>query len=231
MSEKKMKSSEGLRNLYGKEYVEKFAKTQSPKRLKRLIKYFQVKPHFDVIDFACGNGLLLSHVAPQVNKYVGIDFSEVFIRDAIKRKEHMGISNAEFYCEDILIFCKKHPRAFDCGFAMDFSEHVFDEEWVELLSSMRKSLKPGGRLYLHTPNLEFFLELMKDKNIIFKQFEEHVAVRTPEANINLLKQAGFQIKTVSLLPHYNIIKIVHILSFIPFVGRYFKARIFIEAIA
>ena len=63
-----------------------------------------------------------------------------------------------------LRFRNKNIRKFDLGFAMDFSEHVYDKQWIEILKSIRKSMKPDGKLYLHTPNFDFFLEKMKDRN-------------------------------------------------------------------
>ena len=220
-----------LNDIYGKEYVEKFSRTQSFYRLRRLVKYVHLAKDFHVIDFACGSGMLLPHLAPDVALYVGVDFSEEFIVEANKRKRSLGIKNAVFYCEDIKYFCENHLESFDCAFAMDFSEHVYDDEWVKILGSIKKSLKPGGSLYLHTPNSLFFLEIMKEHSFILRQFEEHVAVRTPEENINLLKNTGYKIKRVLLIPHYNIFRIVHFISYIPYIGKYFKARIFIEAIA
>lgn len=65
-SKRSMKSSEELKDLYGEEYAESFAKTQSPRRLERLIKYIDVNKAQTVADFACGNGILMEHVAPKV---------------------------------------------------------------------------------------------------------------------------------------------------------------------
>lgn len=218
-----------LKDLYGKDYVERFSAQQSPNRLKRLLRYIHLEPHYKVVDFACGNGMLLPYIAPSVAAYSGVDFSDEFIREANRRKEQLGIDNAEFYCNTIQNFCEEHINFFDCGFAMDFSEHVYDDDWVAILSSIKKSIKPGGSLYLHTPNILFFLEQMKEKSIIFTQFEEHIAVRSPEENIDLLNLAGFRIEKCLLLPHYNTLRFVHFLSYIPFIGKYFKARIFIHA--
>ncbi|MCK4695894.1 MAG: hypothetical protein KAT74_09035, partial [Candidatus Cloacimonetes bacterium] len=66
-------------------------------------------------------------------------------------------------------------------------------------------------------------------DFIFTQFPEHIAVRTPEHNASLLREADFIEIQVRLIPHYNILRIVHPLSYIPILGKYFKARIFIEA--
>lgn len=102
---------------------------------------------------------------------------------------------------------------------------------MQILRNIRKSIKPNGKLYLHTPNAEFFLEKMKNKNVIVKQHSGHVAVRTPEQNISILREAGFNVAKVWLIPHYNILRLVHPFSYIPVLEKYLKARIFIEASA
>lgn len=225
-----MKSHDELKDLHGDAYVEQF-KRLLPKRLKGLVRYMNLKRDYDVADFACGNGMLMESVAPIVNSYVGIDFSPPFIKAANEKKEQLSIKNAQFVCSDINEFCQRNQKCFDVGFAMDFSEHVYDQEWRKLLENIRCSIKPGGKLYLHTPNADFFLEKMKSSNFIIKQFPVHIAVRTPEYNALILREAGFRLTHVRLIPHYNFLKFFHPMSHIPILGKYFNARIFIEATA
>lgn len=225
-----MKSPQELKELHGVNYVEKFEKEQSQMRLDRLIKYIDLSRAHTVADFACGNGMLMESVAPKVKTYVGVDFSEPFVDAANNKKNKLGIENAEFFCSTIQKFCLEHKDVFDVGFSMDFSEHVYDQEWLEILRSIRNAIKPNGKLYLHTPNAQFFLEIMKNHDFIVKQFPEHIAVRTPEHNIDLLEKAGFRVNKLILLPHYNVLRYLHPLSYIPIIGSYFKARIFIEAV-
>lgn len=201
-----MKTMHEIKNLYGKEYVEHFEKSQSPSRLERLIPYIDIKPHHNVADFACGSGMLMAHIAPLVSSYIGVDFSEPFIIAANSKKEALGLNNVRFECSSIQEFCAGHLGEFDVGFAMDFAEHVYNEEWLDILRSMRGSLNKDGRLYLHTPNARFVLEIMKHYNFITKQFPDHIAVRTQEENVHLLKLAGFRVNKVLLLPHYNALR-------------------------
>ncbi len=219
-----------LKKLHGKQYVESFEKNQSQFRVERLVDSIRLEPKYRVVDFGCGNGMLLPFLANKVKMYTGVDFSEEFISLANRKKEQLSISNAEFICSDILKFCKENNNRYDVAFAFDFSEHIYDKDWLAILTAIKESLKPGGRLYMHTPNADFFLEKMKRHNFIVKQFPEHIAVRNPEENAVLLKKAGFKIKQMDLIPHYNTLKILHFFSFIPFLGKFFKARIFIEAI-
>jgi hypothetical protein len=88
-------------------------------------------------------------------------------------------------------------------------------------------LKPSGKLYLHTPNAEFFVETMKKKNFLLHQFKEHVAVRNVRENILMLESAGFSEFEIKMLPHYTFLRFMNFLSLTPGIGKYFKARIFI----
>lgn len=223
------KAGQDLKRLYGADYVRAFEAHQSPQRLKRLIKYIELKPDYVVADFACGNGMIMEYIAPKVKLYTGIDFSELFIQAAKRKQESQGIKNVEFVCSQIRDFCNKNPERFDIGLALDLSEHVYDREYLDILKSIRGALKESGRLYLHTPNAYFFLEIMKAHNCISIQLPEHIAVRTPEDNIRLFKEAGFSETKLILLAHYNILKYIHPFSYLPAVGKYFKARIFIIA--
>jgi 2-polyprenyl-6-hydroxyphenyl methylase / 3-demethylubiquinone-9 3-methyltransferase len=225
-----MKSSQELKGIYDEHYAGAYDETHPAIRLERLLTLIDVSREENMVDFACGSGMLMPYLAPRVRSYTGVDFSEPFIKLAQAKQRSLGVSNARFECASIEAFSQKYPAAFDVGFAMDFSEHVYDAEWLEILKSMRISLVKGGRLYQHTPNGNFFMEIMKNHGFILKQFPDHVAVRSFERNVAMLQEAGYKIKRAMLLPHYNILKVLHPVSYIPLVGKYFKARVFIEAV-
>lgn len=224
-----MKTPEELKRLHGQQYVDNYVAKQSPYRLERLLNYMNLNKSQDVADFACGNGIMMEVVAHCVKSYTGVDFSKEFIAAASRRKETLSITNADFVNSSIEDYCNANSGKFDVCFTMDFSEHVYDKEWISILQHIRKSLKERGVLYLHTPNGDFFLEIIKKRNFIIKQYPQHIAVRSPEENRQLLVEAGFSIKKMELIPHYNFLRALHFLSYFPFFGKHFKARIFIEA--
>ena len=76
----------------------------------------------------------------------------------------------------------------------------------------------------------FSAKYLKDHSLFMHHHPGHIAVRSPDENVKLLIQAGYTIKKVLLIPHYSFLRFIHFLSYIPFFGKYFKARIFIEAI-
>lgn len=220
-----------LKVLHGQEYAEKFEKFQDPMRVGRIIERIPIRPGMTVGDFGCGNALSLEYLNKNnVQKYFGIDFSKELLTFAQQRKYRLKFDQAEFYEQPVQEFCKDHRESIDVALAMDFSEHIYDKDWLDILRSIHMALKPGGSLYMHTPNAQFFLEMMKERNFIVKQFPEHIAVRGSRENKKLLQEAGFSQIIVNFIPHYNILKYIHFLSYIPFVGKYFKARLFIRAI-
>ena len=223
------KSRDELEALYGDHYVAKY-RANPYERLTRLLPLLVLKPTDTVVDFGCGNGMLFDLIGNRVARYIGVDFSESFIRDARQRIEGRAASQAEFVCSTIDAFCERQQNTIDVAFAMDFSEHVYDEEWLQILTCIRSVLKPHGRLYLHTPNAKFIVEVLKAKNFVLAQQPEHIAVRTPEENCQLLEKAGFRIATLRVLAHYKpVLGATHALTILPGIGRYFGARLFIEA--
>lgn len=223
-----MKSKDEMKALHGEQYVKNF-EYQSPNRLGQLLKHIQLHDNAKVVDFGCGNGMLMDHIAHKVKFYTGVDFSEPFIAAANRRKSNTRADNVSFFCADIEEFCKDRTAEFDIAFAMDFSEHVYDEEWSKIIAGIRDCLAPKGILYLHTPNANFILEMMKARNFLIRQFPEHIAVRSPEQNIVLLRRAGFNNITVMFLPHYNFLRFLDPLSALPVIGKYFQARLLIRA--
>jgi 2-polyprenyl-6-hydroxyphenyl methylase/3-demethylubiquinone-9 3-methyltransferase len=223
-------SNEELRDLYRSDYVRRYHQ-EDRGRLSRLLPFMDLGPDMVVADLGCGNGLLLELTHDRVGQYHGVDFSSEFIEEARRRQAQIGISNASFHIETITEFCDRHEGALDRVFALDFTEHVYDEDLIPIATSIRRSLREGGRLYIHTPNLTFFLELLKDKGIC-RQFPEHIAVRSADQYVSLLRGVGFREVKVSYLSHYlGALSWLHAFSSVPAVGKYLKARLFIECLA
>ena len=218
------------KDLHSGDYVEKY-ESKPISRISRLAEMMRLDRRTTrLVDLACGNAMLLDVVHDKVASYTGVDFSEDFIAAAHKRAARLGIVNCEFHCGDIVRFCASHPEEFDVATAFDFSEHIYDDDFVSIFSAVHASLKPGGRLYLHTPNLDFFMERMRDSSFILHQRPEHIAVRNISQNIALLHRAGFAPTGIrsQFIAHYNILKLLHPLRRLPWLGKYFEARIFIE---
>ena len=171
------RSEDELRAIYGQRYADQYD-PHAVERIQRLLPFFDLSGDEEVADFACGNGVLLELIGPRVRAYAGVDFSDAFVRAAERRREARGIRNGTFYCDEIVAFCTQHPNHFDVGFALDFSEHIYDDQFVRIFSAIRGALKPGAPLYLHTPNREYFVERLRHWGIL-PQIEghDHVSLR------------------------------------------------------
>jgi ubiquinone/menaquinone biosynthesis C-methylase UbiE len=124
-----MKSKQKLKDLHNANYAHEFEKlsVQNHYKIYRLLKLCKLNKTDIVADFACGSGMLMPLISPQVKKYYGVDFSESFILAAEQKKHDLNINNAEFFNSEINEFCALHINEFDAAFAMDFSEHVYDQ--------------------------------------------------------------------------------------------------------
>ena len=216
-----------LRAIYRQDYVDQYDAHAVP-RMRRMLPFFELSGREAVADFGCGNGVLLELIAPRVREYVGVDFSEEFIRAAERRRLAKGIEKGTFHCADIVEFSEEHVGQFDAAFALDFSEHVYDDQFVRIFTAICQSLKPHGSLYIHTPNREYFLEQFHEHGIM-KQVEGHVAVRRVDQHRGLLAQCGFRDVQVRYLAHYLALPaLLHPLGSLPFVGRHIRARLFLH---
>jgi 2-polyprenyl-6-hydroxyphenyl methylase/3-demethylubiquinone-9 3-methyltransferase len=163
----------------------------------------------------------------RVAEYVGVDFSDAFVRAARRRQVERGISNATYHCGDIVAFCAEHRDRFDAAFALDFVEHIYDDQLLRIGRAIHSALKADGVLYLHTPNGEYFLERLRDRGVL-NQIEGHVAVRDAASYKQLLEDCGFSDLHVRFLPHYlRAAAALHGLGALPIIGRHFRARLFL----
>ena len=217
-------SDEQLRAIYDQRYVDQYD-PHAVQRIERLLPFFDLSQDDEVADFGCGNGVLLELIATRVRAYVGVDFSEEFVRAAERRRDAAGIRNGTFHCGDIVSFCDARPDRFDAAFALDFSEHVYDDQFVRLFRAIHGSLKPGAALYLHTPNAEYFMERLKARGTL-TQVEGHVGVRDVRQHERLLRECGFASVQVRYLAHYlYVASLFHGLGALPVVGHFFRARL------
>src|SRR6202140_4971866 len=219
-------SEEQLRAIYDQDYVDQYD-PHAVQRMRRMLPFFGLSGRDVVAGFGCGNGVLLELIGPRVHEYVGVDFSEAFVRAAERRRDALRIQNATFHCSDIVAFCAEHPSQFDAAFALDFSEHIYDDQFLRIFSAIHGALKPGAALFLHTPNGEYFIERLRERGIL-ERIEGHVAVRDEEDHRALLAQCGFANVHVRYLAHYlKLASAFHGLGPLPLVGRYFRARLFL----
>lgn len=153
------------------------------KRYKELISSFSsFRKTGNWIDVGCGNGHLLSVAAEcQWNTY-GTEFTDDAVEICRKKniRMHQGVLDPSNY----------PPGSFDVVTFIEVLEHINNPR--EELQKFHQLLRPGGVLYMTTPNFNSLSRrMLKEKwNII--EYPEHLAYYTPKTIDQLLRAEGFQ---------------------------------------
>lgn len=105
----------------------------------------EIGPEDEVLECACGTGMISVHIAPKCRHLTATDFSEGMLKRA--RKKCAGFFNTEVCRADILSL--DYPdEIFDDVVAANVI-HLLDEPY-KALSEMDRVLRPGGKLIIPT---------------------------------------------------------------------------------
>ncbi len=150
------------------------------RRFLPLLSDFQ-KEDIKILELGCGSGYLLQFLKKEgfKNTY-GIDISTQQI-DIAKAK---GL-NADVV--DIFEFLKTNETKYDVIFALDFVEHFYKHELLELFSRINNVLNDKGVFILHTPNGQ---GLFPGRNIYGDL--THLTIFSPNSLTQILKITGFE---------------------------------------
>jgi len=199
-------------------------------RIANLLALMEFGDEVSVCEIGCAAGDFLAVISPVIRYGIGLDVSEPAIRAANKLKSKHGLANIEFEEVSASDFALRDGNAsrFDYVLLLDVTEHIDDVTVAEVLQAAKRLIKPGGLLVIHTPNLTYWLEQLKDKGII-KQLRGHIAVRNEQQYRALIDEAGFGEPRVLGLPHYRqpLRFIDQLLSRMPLLGRLFRSRLYI----
>ena len=103
------------------------------------LKY--LKPEDNVLEFACGTGIVTLQVAPHVARLRAIDISDQMASRAAAKVEAAGLQNTLVTNTDLFDPCLEEGN-FDAVLAYNVLCYV--EDLRGLLSRVRSLLKPGG---------------------------------------------------------------------------------------
>jgi ubiquinone/menaquinone biosynthesis C-methylase UbiE len=144
--------------LHACEGYEEFSESQGERLSRRLSAAFalaSVTPGMRVLDVGCGRGEILRHCARLGAEAYGIDYAPVALDMASKvvadEKQSPGKTGVAQADAKILPF---PTQSFDRALIFDVVEHLFPWELDLCLAEIRRVLKPGGVLIVHTaPNV------------------------------------------------------------------------------
>ncbi len=133
-----------------------------------------------VADLGCGDGVALRFFkASGFEHLAGVDLSPEQV--AIARRLVPDVVEG-----DVFDFLASRRQAFDLMIALDLIEHLSKEEILPFLEACRRSLRPGGRLILQTPNADSPL----GTGIRYGDFTHEVCFN-PHSLSWLMKLSGF----------------------------------------
>jgi SAM-dependent methyltransferase len=167
---------------------------EKEERTSLLIELLGVETDTDVADIGAGTGYFTFPIARKATEGTvhAVDIQPEMLEFIEARKRHEDIDNVKGVLGTIMD-SKLEPESIDLAFAVD-AYHEFSNPW-EMLQSIRKALRPGGRLIL----VEFRLEDPEVPIKLLHKMSQAQARRELEA-------AGFEwVRTEDQLPRQHIL--------------------------
>ena len=149
---------------------EGFYKEVYERPVKLILAEFNPNDH--ILDVGCGDGKLTSLIAPKVRQVTAIDHQEYPLKFARLIFKKIGIKNTVFRTGDITKLTFKENN-FDKVTCFDVIEHIKKEEAVQGIKEVVRVLKPGGKVYLTTPNRRELRGRIFGHKIIEKHYYEY----------------------------------------------------------
>lgn len=146
-------------------------------------KLLAIKPGDSILDLACGFGRYSLPLAKLGYSVTGVDLNESFIQEASEKAKELNL-NAQFDCVDMREYIK--PARFDNVIIMYNSFGYFQdpEDDRKVIHNCYKSLKPGGKLILHSVTRELILEHNQKKQSRYWFEESDGTIRLQESMNN-----------------------------------------------
>ncbi|MEW6212958.1 MAG: class I SAM-dependent methyltransferase, partial [Acidobacteriota bacterium] len=142
--------------IYG-EYVSSFKRTDRSTLVAEAQRHARFFDHLfralleesrtvDLLEAGCGPGHFLYWAAARGFQSVrGFDLSGEQVE--LARSLDLAVEEASFQS-----FLPRAPESYDWIVALDVIEHLTRDEGLEFLDLSREALRPGGRIFLTTPN-------------------------------------------------------------------------------
>jgi SAM-dependent methyltransferase len=143
-----------------------------------------------MLDVGCGNGAFLAQMRDYGWNVVGLDFDP----NAVAAARTIGI---EATC-GALEMSTYPPESFDAVCLNHVIEHLYNP--VETLHICRQILKPGGYLYVATPNIKSAGHARHQQFWRGLEPPRHLTLFSPDALTHAFELAGFNDLRLSAIP-------------------------------
>lgn len=154
--------------------------------------------HSKLLDVGCGTGSFTIGLSKLGYETLGLTWNEDDTRRSENRARMCNAPKANFSVQDVryLDQRKEFVGKYDVIVCTENIEHILNDQ--KLMTDMAACLKPGGKLYLTTPNMEF-IPMDNEDDEPLSTVEDGGHVRrgyTPEDFQRLCKNAGLKIKKI-----------------------------------
>jgi len=157
-----------------------------------------------IIDLGCAAGAITHFLSEFGAETIGIDSEPL----AIERARSL-FPSLEFIEADATRLPFDNNR-FDKAVAADFTEHLADHTFCEVLSEVHRVLRSDGTLSIYTPNPRHLVERLKRRNLLLAQNPTHIGLRNATQIKEALAAAGYAIErndwVASFIPLLRIIE-------------------------
>lgn len=188
-------------------------------------KYFQARDYLDlhlaesikilmkernlkkVLDVGCGTGRLVKFLNENGFETIGCDVVEEALKIAQRINKKNSIIKAS---------ATKLPftdRSFDLVIAISLIEHLTKNEAKKFIAEVKRILKPGGSVFLITPNFSSPLRYIFSKKWFAYSDPTHKHFFTPRSLSQLLKTHSFQNIKLRHKTAYNLPSDLHLPGF------------------
>ncbi len=164
----------------------------------------------DILEVGCGRGLMLSNLI-SAKKRSGIDPSSEAIEFA---KTHIPEANLQ------VAFAQKLPfedNTFDLVYSLEVIEHV--KEYELMVSEVERVLKPGGIIFIQTPNYP----IKRFYDLIFWAFGKRLELADDYTHVS--KLSSFKLRSV-LKKKFNLVDVYSRNIFLDSRLRFLKGNFF-----
>lgn len=161
-------------------------------------RYLPPQPSEFILDVGCGSGVIADFLAKSGATVWGIDGSEDAIAFAGKTfpqpnlSFHQGLVDERFQTD----------RPVDKLYCLEVIEHIYVDQGRQMLSNFYRTLRPGGAVFLTTPNYRSFWPLIEWtldtlKLVPHLMDDQHVAKYHRSKLSDLAKSSGFMVEQMA----------------------------------
>jgi SAM-dependent methyltransferase len=158
-------------------------------RLSRALRrtYTPDRPGATLLDYGCGAPIFLDRARERGWNTVGVDFANDVV-EAVRANGHAAFCLGDDYEAGV------DDGSVECARMNHVVEHLYEP--VRVLESIRRKMRPGGRIHLATPNPDSLGSRYYGRHWWGLECPRHALLYRPRLLVELLERAGFHTVTV-----------------------------------